>query len=468
MKITNIQTIEKIGAEVQLAGWIQSLRKMGKIVFIDLRDRSGLLQVVLVPSELDVDSQEQMKKLKPESVISVIGVVQARGEKQINPNLPTGSVEVLAKSLKIFSESLTPPFEIVNEDRQANEELRLKYRYLDLRHERMKNNIILRHKIIRFIREYFYNHDFLEIETPYISKSTPEGARDFLVPSRNFPGKFYALPQSPQQYKQLLMVAGMEKYFQIVRCFRDEDQRGDRQAEFTQLDVEMSFVTQEDILQLIEELFIQLVKNILPQKKFTSQPFVRLTYQQAMEQYGSDRPDLRQDKSDPDELAFVWVTDFPMFEYKSGDQRWGAAHHPFTAINPQDLEKLQDPKKMGEIKALQYDLVLNGYEIAGGSIRTHEANVLHRVFELLGHTNEEIQAKFGHLLEAFKYGVPPHGGIAAGLDRVVMVLANEPSIREVIAFPKTSDNRDPLMDSPSDVTLDQLDELGLSLKKRIN
>ena len=261
------------------------------------------------------------------------------------------------------------------------------------------------------------------------------------------------------------MVAGFEKYFQIVRCFRDEDQRGDRQAEFTQLDIEMSFITQEDVLQLTEELFTQLVKKLLPNKKFTSQPFTRLTHQQAMEQYGSDRPDLRQDKTDPDELAFVWVTDFPMFEYKSGDQRWGAAHHPFTAINPQDLEKLKDPKKMGEIKALQYDLVLNGYEIAGGSIRTHESSVLHRVFELLGHADEEIQAKFGHLLEAFKYGVPPHGGIAAGLDRVVMVLANEPSIREVIAFPKTSDNRDPLMDSPSEVTKDQLDELGISLKK---
>lgn len=465
MKIANIKTIDKVGAEVQLAGWIHTLRKMGKIVFVDLRDRSGLVQVVLVPSELDQESQELMKQLKPEAVIGVVGLVQPRGQKQVNANLATGSVEVLAKRLNIYSESLTPPFEIVNEDRQANEELRLKYRYLDLRHERMKNNIILRHEVIRFMREYFYSLDFTEVETPYISKSTPEGARDFLVPSRNFTGKFYALPQSPQQYKQLLMVAGLEKYFQIVRCFRDEDQRGDRQAEFTQLDIEMSFVTQEDILQLTEELFVQLVKKILPNKKFTSQPFTRLTYQQAMEQYGSDRPDLRQDKTDPDELAFVWVTDFPMFEYKSGDQRWGAAHHPFTAINPQDLEKLKDSKKMGEIKALQYDLVLNGYEIAGGSIRTHESSVLHRVFELLGHTNEEIQAKFGHLLEAFKYGVPPHGGIAAGLDRVVMVLANEPSIREVIAFPKTSDNRDPLMDSPSDVTKDQLDELGLSLKK---
>lgn len=464
MKIANLKTIEKIGEEVQLAGWVHTLRKMGKIVFIDLRDRSGLVQVVLAPSELDQASQELMKQLKPETVIGIVGLVQARGKKQINTNLATGKVEVLAKRLNIYSESLTPPFEIVNEDRQANEELRLKYRYLDLRHERMKNNIILRHEVIKFMREYFYALDFIEVETPYISKSTPEGARDFLVPSRNFIGKFYALPQSPQQYKQLLMVAGLEKYFQIARCFRDEDQRGDRQAEFTQLDIEMSFITQEDILQLIEELFIQLVKKLLPNKKFTNQPFIRLTYQQAMEQYGSDRPDLRVNKKDPDELAFVWVTDFPMFEYKIGDQRWGAAHHPFTAINTEDLDKLNDPKKMSEIKARQYDLVLNGYEIAGGSIRTHDSKVLHRVFELLGHTNEEIQVKFGHLLEAFKYGVPPHGGIACGLDRVVMILANESSIREVIAFPKTSDNRDPLMDSPSEVTKDQIDELGLCLK----
>ncbi len=466
MKISNLKTVDNIGQEVQLAGWVHTLRKMGKIVFVDLRDRSGLVQVVLVPSELDQESQELMKQLKPESVVGVVGLVQPRGEKQINQQLPTGTVEVLAKRLNIFSQALTPPFEIVNEDRQANEELRLKYRYLDLRHERMKKNIVLRHELIKFMRRYFYERDFIEVETPFISKSTPEGARDFLIPSRNFPGKFYALPQSPQQYKQLLMVAGMEKYFQIVRCFRDEDQRGDRQAEFTQLDIEMSFTTQEEIIQLTEELFVQMVKSILPDKKLTSQPFTRLTYQQAMEQYGSDRPDLRHDKNDPTELAFVWVTDFPMFEYKSGDQRWGAAHHPFTAINPQDLTKLQDPNKMGEIKALQYDLVLNGYEIAGGSIRTHDSDILHRVFELLGHTNTEIQAKFGHLLEAFKYGVPPHGGIASGLDRVVMVLANEPSIREVIAFPKTSDNRDPLMDSPSEVTLDQLNELGLSLKNK--
>ncbi len=464
-EISNIAVNNLVGERVKLYGWVNTIRKMGKIVFLDLRDRSGLVQVVLVPSELSGDSVEIIKQIKPEFVLQVEGVVQERGERQVNPDLPTGKVEVLAKEVKILSRSETPPFEIDNEERRAGEELRLKYRYLDLRHERMKNNILLRHDVIRFIRQFFYQQDFVEIETPYLSKSTPEGARDFLVPSRNYPGKFYALPQSPQQYKQLLMVAGFEKYFQIVRCFRDEDQRGDRQAEFTQLDLEMSFVEQEDILQLIERLMIEMVKELFPEKRLTFSPFKRLTHSEAMEKYGSDRPDLRQNKEDKNELAFVWVTDFPMFEYKEGDQRWGAAHHPFTAINPQDLDKLSDESKMGEIKALQYDLVLNGWEVAGGSIRTHRPEILQRVFELLGHSEEEIKLKFGHLLEAFKYGVPPHGGIAFGLDRLVMVLAGEPNIREVIPFPKTSDNRDPLMEAPSVVDEEQLKELHLKIVK---
>ncbi len=463
-QINNIETSKLAGERVVLYGWVNSIRRMGKIIFLDLRDRSGLVQIVLVPSELSDKSIETARQIKPEFVLQVEGIVQERGEKQINPDLPTGKVEVLAKEVKILSQSETPPFEIDNEERQANEELRLKYRYLDLRHERMKNNILLRHDVIRFIRQFFYQQDFVEIETPYLSKSTPEGARDFLVPSRNYPGKFYALPQSPQQYKQLLMVAGFEKYFQIVRCFRDEDQRGDRQAEFTQLDLEMSFVEQEDILQLIERLMVEMVKKLFPEKRLTFSPFKRLTYSEAMEKYGSDRLDLRQNKEDKDELAFVWVTDFPMFEYKEGDQRWGAAHHPFTAINPQDLDKLSDESKMGEIKALQYDLVLNGWEVAGGSIRTHQPETLQRVFELLGHSEEEIKLKFGHLLEAFKYGVPPHGGIAFGLDRLVMVLAGEPNIREVIPFPKTSDNRDPLMEAPAEVEDKQLEELHLQIK----
>lgn len=463
--INNIDTRNKVGEEVTLFGWVNARRNMGKIVFVDLRDRSGLVQVVLVPSELDQESNDILKNIRPEYVLRVDGLVQERGEKQKNPNLITGNVEVLAKSVKILASSETPPFEIDNEERQAGEELRLKYRYLDLRHERMKNNIVLRHNIIRSIREYLYPRDFLEIETPFLSKSTPEGARDFLVPSRNYPGKFYALPQSPQQYKQMLMIAGMERYFQIVRCFRDEDQRGDRQAEFTQLDLEMSFVEEEDILSLVEDLVKNIIKNLNSDYTLTFSEFPRLTYDEVMKKYKSDRPDLRKDKNNKKELAFVWVVDFPMFEYKEGDERWGAAHHPFTAIKDEDLSKLGDKSKMAEIKAKQYDLVLNGNEVAGGSIRTTDPEILKKVFKALQHSDKEIQEKFGHLLEAFKYGVPPHGGIAFGLDRLVMVLAGEESIREVIALPKTSDNRDPLMDSPSEVEKEQLDELGISLKK---
>lgn len=459
------QTINQVGQEVKLNGWVNTRRNMGQIVFLDLRDRWGLVQVVCVPSELDKESQDVLKDIRPEFVLEINGVVQARGEKQVNKDLATGTVEVLAKKIVVLAKADTPPFEIENEDRQANEELRLKYRYLDLRHKRMQKNIMLRHEIIKSIRKNMYAKDFIEIETPFLSKSTPEGARDFLVPSRNYPGKFYALPQSPQQYKQMLMVAGFEKYFQIVRCFRDEDQRGDRQAEFTQLDVEMSFVSEEDVLNLMEELVKQVMQDIGGDYKMAFDKFPRLTYDEAMEKYHSDRPDLRKDKNDKKELAFAWVVDFPMFEYKEGDKRWAAAHHPFTAIRDEDLGKLGDKSKLGEIKAKQYDLVLNGNEVAGGSIRTTEPEILKKVFMALKHSEKDIQAKFGHLLEAFKYGVPPHGGIAFGLDRLVMVLAGEESIREVIALPKTSDNRDPLMDSPSEVSQEQLNELNLKIRQ---
>lgn len=459
-RIKTIDTVNQIDQTVVIKGWVHARRNMGKIVFLDVRDRWGLVQVVCVPSELK--NAEILKDIRPEFVVSIEGLVQKRGDKQVNKDLATGTIEILAKEVVVLSEAQTPPFEIVSEDRQANEELRLKYRYLDLRHERMKNNILLRHEIIKNIREYFYSQDFVEIETPFLSKSTPEGARDFLVPSRNYPGKFYALPQSPQQYKQMLMVAGLDKYFQIVRCFRDEDQRGDRQAEFTQADVEMSFVDQEDILVLIETMVKSIVSKLGHDYKLANQDFPRLTYAECMKKYQSDRPDLRKNKNDQKELAFAWVVDFPMFEYKEGDKRWGATHHPFTAIQDADLAKLGDSKKMGEIKAKQYDLVLNGNEIAGGSIRTTDPQVLKKVFLALKHTDQDIQEKFGHLLEAFSYGVPPHGGIAFGLDRFVMILAGEESIREVIPFPKTADNRDPLMDSPSEISQEQLDELHLS------
>jgi len=464
MKTYINEVVAKVGETVTLQGWVHVKRDMGKISFVDLRDSTGIVQVVLVPGELG-DSAEVVKEIKPEYVVSITGIVQERNAKSVNADLPTGKIEVLAKQLTIINAAELPPFEINNEERQANEELRLKYRYLDLRHERMAKNITLRHNTIKFIREYLSKLNFREIETPYLTKSTPEGARDFVVPSRNYPGNFYALPQSPQQYKQMLMVAGIERYFQIVRCFRDEDQRGDRQPEFTQLDIEMSFVEQEDILQLLEAMMIELVKTVTPEKHIQQVPFPRLTFAEAAAKYQTDKPDIRQDKNDPNLLAFCWVVDFPMFEYKEGDKRWGAVHHPFTAIKPEHVGLLGQPDKMGEMLAQQYDLVLNGYEVGGGSIRTHDPKVLAKVFSVLGHSNEEIQAKFGHLLEAFKYGVPPHGGIAPGLDRLLMILAGEPNIREVMAFPKTADNRDPLMDSPGPIDQEQLTELHLRFTK---
>jgi len=302
------------------------------------------------------------------------------------------------------------------------------------------------------------------VDTPYISKSTPEGARDYLVPSRIEKGKFYALPQSPQQYKQLLMVGGVEKYFQIARCFRDEDMRGDRQPEFTQLDIEMSFVEdEEDVLSIFEEMFAALMAEVAPQAKLTFGAAPRLKYADVIKKYKTDKPDLRKDKNDPNELALVFIIDFPMFEWKEAEQRWDAVHHPFTRPKVATVDDLK--KAPGSILAYQYDIVLNGYEIAGGSLRTHDPELLAATFEVMGHKKEDIQAKFGHLLEAFSYGVPPHGGIAVGLDRLIMLLANEPNIREIIPFPKASDGHDLMMDAPSPVNKSQLDELGLQLRK---
>ncbi|MFH0818956.1 MAG: aspartate--tRNA ligase [Patescibacteria group bacterium] len=468
-----IDTINKVGEEVILKGWVHNRRNMGKLIFIDLRDKTSVCQVVFLPNHKEALAEAD--KLGLEYVVEIKGQVNGRPEKQINKDMPTGTVEIEALVLTIINQAETTPFEIKDQFKEeVNEELRLKYRYLDLRRERMKNNIILRHNVVRFMREYFYEQNFTEIETPFLSKSTPEGARDFLVPARNFPGKFYALPQSPQQYKQMLMVAGMEKYFQVVRCFRDEDARGDRQLEFTQLDVEKSFTDQEEIMNLIETMLVKLVEKLnqapgfMPvgeqNKKYISQvPFPRITYKEAMEKYKSDRPDLRKDKNDKNELAFCWVTDFPMFE-KKDDGSYGAIHHPFTAIKAEDLDKLKS-RDLDNITAQQYDLALNGNEIFGGSIRTHDPKILSEVFQALGHSEQEVQEKFGHLLEAFKYGVPPHGGIACGLDRLVMVLAGEDSIRDVITFPKTLEGRDPLMDSPSAVESEQLDELNIQIKK---
>lgn len=454
--------VDKFDQEVSLKGWVHSRRDHGKIIFLDVRDISGVIQAIAAPDNPEV--YEAAKKIRSEFVVEISGIISKRPEKLINPHLKTGTVELQIKNLIIINDAQTPPFEIDRDTKEINEDLRLKYRYLDLRTERMKKNMILRHQCNQFVRNYLSNNGFYEIETPFMSKSTPEGARDFLIPSRKQPGTFYALPQSPQQYKQLLMVAGIDRYFQIVRCFRDEDERGQRQPEFTQIDIEMSFIEQEDILQISEKLIIELVSKICPDKTIQDIPFPHLTYKEVVEKYNSDKPDLRKDKNDPNLLAFEWVVDFPMFEYKEGDKRWGAVHHPFTGIVEEDLPKLES-SELDKIRANQYDLVLNGNEAAGGSIRTHDPKILSKVFQVLGNTKEEIEQKFGHLLKAFEFGVPPHGGIAFGYDRLIMVLAGEENIREVIAFPKNGEAHDPLMDSPSIVDEKQLKELGISLIK---
>ncbi|MCC7522926.1 aspartate--tRNA ligase [Candidatus Uhrbacteria bacterium] len=454
------ETTGMVGQEVLVKGWVHVRRDMSKLAFIDMRDGSGIAQVVFVPAELDDNSKERMKELRPEFCISVRGVVNARGAKQVNPDMETGTIEILAKELVILNPSKTPPFEL-EDTAKINEELRLKYRYLDLRSKRMRNNLILRDKVTTFFRDFLHKEGFHEIETPILTKGTPEGSREYLVPSRLHAGMFYVLPQSPQQFKQLSMVGGLERYFQIARCFRDEDQRGDRQPEFTQLDLEMSFVTQEDVLELNERMFIELVKTVSPEKHITQTPFPRISYADAMTKYGNDKPDLRKDKNDPNELAFCWIVDFPMFE-DDGEGGVQAAHHPFCMPNPDDIALLDtDPMK---VRASSYDLVLNGYELSSGSIRIHQRELQNKIFQLLGLPDDLIQARFGHMLEAFEYGAPPHGGMAPGIDRVVMILANEPNIREVIPFPKTGDARDLLMGAPSEIEQKRLDEAHIKIK----
>jgi len=461
-------TPQQIDKEISLYGWVDSRRDHGKIIFIDLRDRTDKVQVVFSPDKKEV--YELSNKLRTEWVIEIKGIVKARPKSMENIKIPTGKIEIEATGLKILSEALTPPFDLSTDGKDVKEEVRLKYRYLDLRRERLSKNLIFRHKIIKFIRDFLSDNGFIEVETPILTKSTPEGARDYIVPSRLEPGKFYALPQSPQQYKQLLMVAGLERYFQIARCFRDEDTRGDRQPEFTQLDLEMDFPTQEDVLSLIENLFKQLIEKIYPEKKIKQYPFPRITYKEAIEKYKSDKPDLRKDKNNSDELAFAFIVDFPLFEFKKEEKKWGAVHHPFTSPKlekDETIEQLIERIKKDPSKpfANQYDFVLNGYEIGGGSLRIHQPKLLKTIFEILGHKPEDIAEKFGHLINAFKYGVPPHGGIALGLDRIIMILENEPSIREVIAFPKTGDGRDLMMNAPSEVDDKQLKDLHIKTLK---
>ncbi len=455
MRILNKETINHIDKKVKVAGWVNSIRSHGKIIFIDLRDRSGLLQMVA--------KEDIVKDIRPEWVIEVEGKVIKRPERMVNPDLETGTVELSIEKIDVLSEAETIPFSIEKDGYEISEEKRMKYRYLDLRRERMQKNIRERQKVISYIRRFLEKKEFVEIETPMLTKSTPEGARDFVVPSRLQKGDFFALPQSPQQYKQLLQIAGFERYFQIAKCLRDEDPRGDRQPEHTQVDLEMSFVNQEDVISLIEKMIIDLIKDLYPEKKIQETPFPRLSYQEAMEKYDSDRPDLRKDKNDPNLLAFCWVVDFPFFE-KNDKGGWTFTHNPFSAPQPKFLKDLKEKRNIENILAAQYDIVLNGSEIGGGSIRNHEAKALESVFEIIGYKEKEVKENFGHMLKAFKYGVPPHGGIACGLDRIMAILMGEKSIREVIAFPKTGDGRDLMMEAPSKLSKDQLKELGIKFK----
>lgn len=460
-RILSNQTTEYLEKTVRVAGWVNSVRSHGKIFFIDLRDRNGILQVVF--TQKDEALYKVAKELRPEWVIEVVGEIAKRPKGMINPKIETGKIELHPQKLEILSKAKTLPFAIDTPGYEISEEKRLKYRYLDLRRKRLRKNLEVRQQVIQSIRDFLQKREFVEVETPMLTKSTPEGARDFLVPSRIYPGKFYALPQSPQQYKQLLMVAGLEKYFQIARCIRDEDPRADRQPEFTQLDLEMSFPTQKEILDLTEKLYISIVKTIFPKKKIQKIPFPRIPYKKAIKKYNSDKPDLRKNKESKTELAFAFIVDFPMFEWKESEKRWGAMHHPFTRPQTQDVNKIK--KEPQKTLAFQYDFVLNGFEIGGGSLRTSKPEILEAVFEVLGHTKKEARKNFSHLFEAFEYGVPPHGGIAPGLDRFLAIVLNEPNIREVIAFPKTGDSRDLMMNIPSSVPKKQLEELNIKTVK---
>jgi aspartyl-tRNA synthetase len=458
----------EINKEVELKGWVHVFRRMGKIAFIDLRDSTGIIQAVCVPAEMTKESAALLDNIRPEFVISLKGIIQARGEKQIREDQLTGKIEILAKDIKILSEAETPPFEIENEDRQAGEELRLKHRYLDLRHERMAKNIKSRHQVMNFLRNNLNDKGFTEVQTPILTKSTPEGARDYIVPSRLHKGKFFALPQAPQQYKQLLMIAGLEKYFQIAPCFRDEDARSDRSSgEFYQLDVEMSFLSQSEILDLMEDTMTKMVEELFPEKKITTKPWPRISHQEAMEKYGTDKPDLRKDKEDPNELAFSWIIDFPLFanneeeEFVGTKGKWGPSHNMFTAPKEEDLELLD--KSPEKVHSYQHDLALNGFELGGGAIRIHDMKIQEKIWDLIGFTKEQ-KKEFAHYYEAFKYGVPPHGGIALGVERLMMILMGEKNLKEVTAFPLTSDGHDPMMDSPEKVSKEQLKELGIEIK----
>jgi len=478
MKRTHIKDLHtELGNTVTINCWVDVARDQGKMAFFDFRDASGKVQGVVFGKP---DVLEIAKTLRPEWVVAVTGVVNERNDKTakafIEDAIKTGirdafvkDIEIEITHIEVLNKAETPVFDITESTEGINEEVRLRNRYLDLRTQRMHKNMKMRHKVSKVCRDFLDNHDFMELETPILTKSTPEGARDYMVPSRLSPHHFYALPQSPQQYKQLLMTAGMERYFQFARCMRDEDLRGDRQPEFTQLDMEISFASEEDVMQLNEELLIKIVTELYPEKRIQEIPFPRIPYAKAMEKYGNDRPDIREDKNDENLLAFCWIVDFPFFE-KTADSddpqaqgEWTFTHNPFSLSKPDHIEHLKNKENIADIIAAQYDICLNGYEIGGGSVRAHDPEVLRSILQILGHDDEKIQENFGHMLKALASGTPPHGGIAWGFDRLMMILQNEKTIREVIAFPKNGEGRDPMMDAPSKVTNKQLQELHIEL-----
>ncbi len=454
----NLDCNEKVGQKVTLFGWINSIRDHGKIFFYDLRDKSGLIQTV----------SKQKYDIGEEYVVKIDGLVKERPKNLVNENIGTGKIEIEIESLEILSKAKPLPFPIDTDGKDIEETLRLKYRYLDLRRPRLQKNLKLRHQMISYMRQFLTQRGFCEIETPILTKTTPEGARDFLVPSRLRTGKFYALPQSPQQYKQLLMIAGFENYFQIARCFRDEDPRADRAyGEFSQLDMEMSFVEQEDILKITEELFKEITEKVF-HKKVLQYPFPRISHKDALKKYGADKFDMRE-KKDPNVLAFAFVIDFPLFTeqskedfyYGSGSAKFAPSHHMFTAPHPGDIPLLDsNPAK---VRGLQHDLVCNGYEVGGGSIRIHQKEIQEKIFTLIGFS-EEQKEQFKHMLEAFTYGVPPHGGIAPGIERLLMVAIGEENTREVMAYPMTGSGQTAVMDAPSEADLKVLKELKLKVQ----
>jgi aspartyl-tRNA synthetase len=458
MRILTSETADKVGQTVELMGWVDNRRDHGKLIFIDLRDRTGIIQLVFTPKS---PAYAAAAALRDEWVIRVKGEIKARPDSMVNADIPSGKVELPVTELEILAEAKTPPFPLHSDGHEINEETRLKYRYLDLRRPRVHKNIQIRSEYVQKVREYLFAKGFTEIETPYFTSTTPEGSRDFVVPSRMYPGQFFALPQSPQQYKQLLQVGGFERYFQIARCFRDEDLRADRGFEHTQVDIEMSFVTREEVMELVEGLMTTVFEAM--GKTIRQKPFPHITYKEAMAKYGADKFDMRtEEEKAAGVMAFAWVTEFPFFE-KDKEGGWTFSHNPFSMPAPEHLEWHMKGEHTEEIVTQQYDLVCNGFEVGGGSIRAHKPEILRATFKTMGYSDERIEKEFGHMLEAFSFGAPPHGGIGSGVERMIMIMTGEAYLREVQAFPQTSSGHTSVMQAPTPISSAQLKELGIRI-----